>query len=742
VSSLRSPVSVYLLFFLSGFAGLVYEISWSRQIGLLFGNTAQAAAVVLGTYFCGLALGSWIAARMASRIERPLVGYGAAELLVALWAMLTPVLLGLFRAPAIAALLNSDNLLLQTAARALASFVILLLATVPLGTTLPFISQHLSPTDAPRPHRIALAYALNTAGALVGSLAATYALLLYVGVARSSYLAAGISALCGLSALVLGWQGRAAERPRLASHGKERISSGVYTLACISGFGTLGLQALHARLFALLLHNSTYTFGTIVLVSLGALALAGWVVSRSRHQSGVLAAWGMLLGGVSIPATVLLLRALTDFDYLASGGGFIGYMASALGLVTLTVFPPIFLLGLVLPDLLASQRAAAGSGVGRLVGANTLAATVGVIVAAFVLIPLLGLWLSLAAFSLMYCMTGLLALPRQHAKHGAVWTVPLLTLAACWQVTGVPRDYAARARRDGYEYAYLRETPYGQIDVLSNMRDGTLALRQNRFYTLGTSASIAPEVRQGVLPLRLHPAPRHVAFLGLATGITAGAAVGDQRVEDVTAVELIPQVVEAARLFSDYNSHILDDPRAHVVVNDARHYLYAGSSGFDVIVSDLFVPWHSETGYLYTVEHYRTASSRLADGGLFFQWLPAYQLSADQLSMIADTFAAVFPCTTVWVDEGMPGYPVVGLCGSNSMIAAPLDMRGFYAGDWHMHSGAPLNTDEHPRVEFLAPIADLEGRKMVGAQWEEFKQDVLGPLPKGGIAFNRLKTSR
>ena len=66
---------VYLLLFLSGAAGLIYEIAWSRQLGLLFGHTVHAAAVVLGAYFAGMALGYWIAGQLAQRLQKPLAAY-------------------------------------------------------------------------------------------------------------------------------------------------------------------------------------------------------------------------------------------------------------------------------------------------------------------------------------------------------------------------------------------------------------------------------------------------------------------------------------------------------------------------------------------------------------------------------------------------------------------------------------------------------------------------------------------
>lgn len=755
---------VYLLFFLSGFAGLVYEISWSRQIGLLFGHTVYAGATVLGAYFAGMALGNWIAARLTSRhgsltARRPLAGYGYAELIVALWAIATPLALGLLRLPGVAELLNSESAAAQTGVRALAAFLLLLPATVPLGATLPFIAQHVSPPGAPQPRRIALAYALNTVGALTGVLAATYALILYIGVTGSSYLAAALSAGCGLAALLL------ARRPSAAAESTPRagaIPTAHYVLAAVTGFGTLGLQVLYNRLFALILHNSTYSFGTIVVAFLLALALAALAVSRVRDPARLIGP-ALLWGASAIPAGVALLVVVTRMNYLDAGAGFLGYMALALGLVLMTIVPPVFLLGLVLPALWSTVRDQPGHVVGRLTAVNTISATLGVLTTVLLIMPLAGTWPSFALFTALFLIAGWLhagrhAPPRARLAYGAA-TLAALGLALF--VGQIPSQFVDRARRAGIEYLYQRDTPYGQVDVVQDTASGNLVLRQNRYYRLGATEDQAAafELRQGALPLLLHPAPRQVCYLGLATGITASAALHDPAVEHLTVVELIPEVVVAARLFEDYTGALLDSPRSRIVVNDARHFLYAAPERFDLIVSDLFVPWHSQTGYLYTAEHYRLSAARLADGGVFFQWLPPYQLSRREMTMIMDTFASVFPHVSVWLDDTYEGFPLLGLSGSTeplrldpattdaragSMSAAlgalwpgtppelrlgAAELRAAYAGDWSA-LGGPLNTDEHPRIEFLAPVADRAGSQLVGQRWQQFQRELLDGLPR------------
>jgi spermidine synthase len=205
-----------------------------------------------------------------------------------------------------------------------------------------------------------------------------------------------------------------------------------------------------------------------------------------------------------------------------------------------------------------------------------------------------------------------------------------------------------------------------------------------------------------------------------------------------------------------------------MVINDARHYLYATPRQFDVIVSDLFVPWHSQTGYLYTVEHYQAARRRLKPGGIFCQWLPLYQLGPREFEMIANSFATVFPQTTLWRGELSGDSPLMALVGSEQpltlgagALAARLatlseppwrkadvlggsvdDLLTLYAGDWPSATAtdaaaAQLNTDDHPRVEFLAPVSNRQQVTLSGARLKRYYTDRLLWLPLGSIRYLR-----
>jgi len=754
----RWQSGVYLVFFLSGAAALVYEVSWARQVGLILGHTAHAAAVVLAAYFAGLAVGYDLGGRLARRLD-PRVGYAVAEFVVAGWACVVPSLLA--AGPGVVDSLSPS----ASAGRFLVgwafSFVLLLPATASLGATLPFMAGWLSPGDSPRGDRVVAAYACNTAGAFVGVVTVTCGLLVTVGVTGSGFVAAGVSVFCGVVALLLprplGPPGEAA--PSRAGP-NESHGPCFWPLfpAALSGFGILALEVLYARLFSLVFHNSTYTFGAVLATVILALAL-GPVLARvasRRARPGVVVAWAAGAGGVAILLSVWVFVLITRLDYLRPGG-FVAYLAGAFGLVALVVLPPMTLLGMILPALWGGDTGTeVAERVGRTALVSTLAGAAGAGLASLVFLPVLGLW---GAFLLVAFLFAALALGMPSTRH--------LTLALG---VGVGFCFAAlplvvppgpeRWATAGPEVVLARwHSAYGWIDVVEGA-DGARKVRQNLHYRFGSTGTDAIRTyRQAHLPLVLHPRPADVLFLGLGTGMTAGAAIPHAEVERAVAVELIPEVVDAARLLADANFGFVDHPQCEVVIDDARRYVRATGRQFDVIVADLFVPWESETGYLYTAEHFRAVRRRLKPGGLFCQWLPLYQLGPREFELIADSFASAFPDVSLWwghLDSRRPILALVGGAGGPRVEGPEVDARlrrayrsapadgemktardlvGLYVGQWVSRRPDFLNTDEFPRVEFLTPVSDGDRVLLQGEALRQFSDEVLTRLPDRSDRF-------
>jgi len=767
--------SVYAIFLLSGGAALIYEISWSRQIGLLFGHTAQAAAVVLWAYFTGLALGYAGGARLADRVN-PLKAYAIAECVAAVWACLVPTILVTFESSSGLSLLMSESALLQSVIRGLFCLLLLLPATTALGATLPFMAEFLSRSESSRSSSVVVAYGMNTLGAFLGVASTTMFLLVTVGVRASSYLAAVLSGLCAVAAWMAARRIGGSESSDGHPHGQptsevrhSTLNSQHWTLfAALAGFGTLALEVLYARLFSLIFHNSTYTFGAVVAAFLLALATGSFAaaVLLKRFRPETILATCSWTGAIAVAVSLLVFLRVTRLEYFDFGRTFVGYFAGAFGLVLLVVLPPVTLLGVTLPAVwkgAARGQRMAGRSVGHLTTVNTLAAAVGAVSASFVLLPTLGLW---ASFGLIVFVFSLIAgsILLRERRSGTALLVGLTSLITIFLVgtRPGPETWFASDRDDRDEQVIRRwHSAYGWIDVVRMRQDNTLKVRQNLHYRFGATGAKAPrEYRQAHLPLLLHAEPREVAFLGLGTGLTAAGAIPHPEVEQITIVELIPEVVSAARMLGDHNFGLVDRSHVEIQIDDARHALLATDKQFDVVVSDLFVPWESETGYLYTVEHYQVARTRLRKGGLFCQWLPLYQLGAEDFELIADSFATVFPHATIWWGQLQSRRPIVALIGSEHPLqlnARTIDARlsrlrssslarddeiqtaehlfERLAGQWLPQNPERLNTDEHPRVEFLTPISHRNRRLLQDRVLELFYDSVLAPLPESETRF-------
>lgn len=758
----RTPTLLYAIFFLSGASALIYEISWSRQIGLVFGQSEHTAAVVLGSYFAGMAIGYLLAARWVHRTS-PLIGYAIAEILVACWAILIPSLLDNLERYAPAFLVDHPSPIIRTAGRALIAFLTILPATVALGATLPFMAQAVTCQSGDNADRVAVAYSWNTFGALAGVISSTSFLLLYVGVRSSGYLAASISAACGLVALVCGRGGAIASQSSPVIHSEDDPSDRrLIAISAISGFGILSLEVLYTRMFALVFHNSTYTFGVVVAFFLLALAIGSAVTSKLRLSPERAAGWACVAGGGAIAASLPLFTEITGLAYFGLGRGFAAYMAGAAIVTAAAILPPVVVLGMILPATWKIGRREGlnrGRTVGRLTAANTIAAAVGSLVTSFILVPMIGLWSSFGIIAGLFLFTGTFILWNSGRRVPAFLTAPLV-LALIILAVIVPSQVPTE--RPGTEILYRRDGAYGQIDVIRERSTGKLTIRQNIHYGLGSSGDPAGrELAQGHLPLLLHPNPEDVLFLGVGTGVTAASALSHPRVQHATAVELNPDVVEASRkYFSSANRGVLTDPKVSVVVDDARHFLARSNQKYDVIISDLFVPWESRTGYLYTVEHYREARSKLKPNGLFCQWVALYQVGEREFESIADSLASVFPVVTLWWGQVDPDLSFVALIGSEDAI--PFDDAAitarlarlksspeesdepvlesasrlrdvFFNGQWKVRGKSNLNTDEHPFVEFLAPITQREDRLLKRSVLGGYESRVLRSLPRTGL---------
>ncbi len=783
----RAPRGALLgLFFLSGVAALVYEVLWLKELGLLFGATAQAAATTLAVFFLGLAAGSLAWGRRAARDPRPLRTYAALEAGIALSAALYFGLVTAYRAlsPFLFPGLN-DNPALVTAVKLGLSLAVLFPPAFLMGGTLPVMGQYLVRRSSDLGRTASALYALNTLGAAVGALAAGFVLPPLLGFRRSYLLAMSINlVVAGLS-----WWWSTREEPWAQGEGEttapsaadpedgevEPISPALLALLAVaSGFLTLGLEVLWTRMFAQVLQNSVYTFAMILAVFLASLALGSLLAhllcrrgTAPRPTLQVLLVVAGLLVGLTPVAFVRLNHGLS---YLGADLGWNAYLVAVFGMTAVVLAPPVVAAGAVFPYLMKlseGSMTSAGRTIGRLASLNIFAAIFGSLAAGFVLLEWLGLWPSITAGAVVYLALALLVGGRPSSAGARRRAVAVVASLGAVLAVPIGASLPLVSLEEGEELVDLHEGAGGTVAVVS--RNGDLRLKVNNSYSLGTSGSAINERVQAWLPLGLHPEPRSVFFLGLGTGITAGAAL-DVPVERVLAAELDEGVVRASREhFAPWTNGLFTDPRARVVTEDARNVLRATGETWDLVIGDIFLTYRAGVGALYTREHFAAVRSVLAPGGLFAQWLPMFDLSEEEFGIVAATMLEVFPEVTLWRRSVSPEFPVYALVARAEPAPLRLDILtghldrlrrpdrlpanvwlqniplAAYAGNVgasrSLFDGSPVSTDDRRPLEYMAPRTE---RNSKGARttpvlaWEalgHFAEQLLRATPPASDPF-------
>ncbi|WP_247501398.1 spermidine synthase [Bradyrhizobium sp. 1] len=703
----------------SGFAGLGYEIVWTRQLSLALGTEMMAVLGVIAGFFGGLALGAFALDRLIRRATSPWRVYAVLEAVIAVWGLISvwllpaagralPPLLG--TEPS-AALLWAGSLALPT--------LVLLPATMAMGGTLAALERMMRGTRGER-RVTAGVYGANTAGALAGTLASTFFLIPALGFSGTLLCLAGVNAFCALGALAFG---SAADEADVEERRPERIRDLRLTLTLFAT-GLLGVtfEVLVIRLAAQVMEDTVYTFAGLLAAYLLGTAAGSLLWQRTGRDAddgnlrGLLAATAF-----ACIATAVLAPYAGRLVETAAFADVFGELAVAIALFLLPATAMGALFGL-LAQRVSDQRGSVGSAV----GINSLGACIAPLVAAQFLIPTLGAWTALLAVTLGY----LLLLPP--GRSALLWSAaPAISALLLWlnpapSLTRVPAGGALLAVREG---------PMATASVVDDAA-GTRYLEVNGHFRMGGTSSTRSDYRQAMLPLLLHEAPRHALFLGIGTGATM---VGGAQMPGVSVhgVELSREVVELLPWFVTPASV----PR--VTVADARRYVAADTSQHDVIIADLFHPALDGSGALYTVEHFEAVKRRLAPGGIFCQWLPLYQLDLPSLRAIVRGFLDVYPDGSAWLNHYSVRTPMLALIGTRDgrhldteALAArlrdpaiarivqplgfetPIDLFGQYLADPHALSAfageGPRNTDDYPFVTF---DARRNVRALTAAPW-------------------------
>lgn len=671
----------------SGAAGLIYEVIWHRGLALVIGSTTTATAVVLVAFLGGLALGAFVFGPLATRTTRPLLMYAALELaigaigalLIAVWLQATWWSAFVWRLAGDAGSLFAARLAVATA--------FLLPPAVLMGGTFPVLARYRpqSPLSGPW---VPLLYAVNTAGAVAGALAAGFLLMPALGATRGTLVAVALNVVAAGVAWVLGRSERPVAAQSVAPpsaaatdpEARARPLVSVLAVIAMSGAITLAFEVVWTRALTLVLGSSTYAFATMLATYIGGLALGAVAGSRAAprlaRRIGALA-WvqlGTAAGALlalqlvpQLPIAFLYMFGLTGDHPLAFGLG-MSVLAAAI------MFPTAVTQGLVFPigvHLITGQRQQPEASAGAAYAVSTIGAVGGAVLATFWLIPAFGIDGAGGAITIASALAAAILLVEDHrlgvpspgfareAAFAAV-VVGLLVFFPRWD----PLRLGTGVYRDAPRLLELYESPRDFPRIFTHYRqlfyrDGagasvlvyerpSLAALPHRVLTIdgkveaSTADDMATQVLSGHLPLMAGAPSNRALIIGVASGITVGA-LARHPFREIVAVEIEPAVLEAAAAFRDFNHDVLADPRVRLVVDDGRSYLAGGGEPFDVIVSEPSNPWIPGSARLFTREFFELVRRRLSSDGIFVQWIQMYGLEPELLRAVVRTFQSVFP---------------------------------------------------------------------------------------------------
>jgi spermidine synthase len=535
-------------------------------------------------------------------------------------------------------------------------------------------------------------YAVNTCGAALGALLVPVALLPTLGASLGLVAVVAGSVTVGATAILVdhALRLRPPSEPTTMPRrtGKQEATQPVpqrqiAAWALLSGALTIALESLWSRTLALVHESSLHSFAVVLCVFLLGLSVGAgvgaWLMARGWMPRRVLGlSW--MAAGIAVMTSPRLFLMLTDGMRDVAGASWASHEARIALLALAVMLPATICAGIVMPVLMdlagASSTLETGPVLGRLLAANLVGSMLGPVLVSFLVVPRVGLWFSLTLVGGAMAVAGEATLAMRERRGTDIARLLVLGALGILVLLLSPGSLPRVRLEPDESLVSLREGALGTVAVVARGDDRRICI--DNFYTVGGTLSAGDERLQGHLPLLLHPAPRRVAFLGLGTGITAGAALMHP-VERVDVAELLPQVVDAAREdFAEANLGVTDDPRVHVVVDDARTFLRGSGAEFDVIVGDLFVPWRRGEAATYALEQFEAARAALAPGGIFCQWVPLYQLDEDDFRVVVRTFVHAFPNATLWrgdfhADE--PALALVGFQATAPIVPAEVDAR-------------------------------------------------------------------
>jgi len=764
----QSVKTLFALFALSGFTGLIYESVWSHYLKLFLGAAAFAESFVLAAFMGGLALGAWLASRWSARLANLLAAYGWIEAGIGLAA------LAFHEAFVFLMHLSLDHVIPALGSPATVEIykhalcaVLIVPQTVLLGATFPLLSGAVirrSPEASG--HHLAMLYFTNSIGAAAGALAAAFLLLGWLGMPGTMRLAGALNLALAASVLVLARRGEPAAIAAAPFGGaplSDRYAARMFLAgAFITGLASFVYEIVWIRMLSLVLGSSFQAFELMLSAFITGLALGGlWIRHRIDRIADPVRFAGLVqvMMGLAALATVFVYH--WTFDWMAWGLEVLQHNDSAYpmfnayshALAFAVMLPATFLAGMTLP-LFTHALLRGGRGeraIGQVYAWNTLGAIAGVLAAMHLLMPGVGLKLALVLGAVADMLLGawLLRYSQAGSRRVHAFAALILCMLAATATARAAILEPERLSSGVFRYGKVA-SEFAKVLFYRDGKTASVAVRGGpdavSIVTNGKSdAAIRLDLNQpptgdeytmtllGALPLLMKPDAKAFANIGWGSGLTAEVVLSHSGPQLIDTVEIEPAMFAGAHSFFPRVDRAFRDPRSHVYFEDAKSYFARHGKKYDVIISEPSNPWVNGVAGLFTTEFYRDTKRYLAPGGLLVQWLHLYEFNDRLLGSIVSALGENFAdyeiyesnpgdLVVVAVAEGRVPHPgplpekeeaflgELRRIGVTRPEEIPVRRLGAKAqvGSLFTALGAPVNSDFRPFVQLEAPRARFE----------------------------------
>ena len=629
--------------FSSGAAALINQVVWQRSLKVFLGGSETISSmIVVLVFMAGLGVGSIWMGRRARRFGDPMFAFGMIEVLLFLANLGIRELLR--------SQLSDSVFAFQTTAISvglplpllygISSCGILAVPCLLMGATMPLAAEACQRRLGLINSKIlGVVFFVNTIGSVAGALVASGYLIPHVGLSRSLLVAAALNLVGGVLVAALALASKpgpesqndtAAENQPTGNRRSWFLPMSENILAFGLGFCSLGYEMFLLRLIPLRHQPLPFIFaavltGFLLFWSLG----AAWSSRPAIQISGALRLCAFFCA-LTIPLFVFdSLRVMSDTRSIAS------FIASRF-----LYFVPCLFFGYLFGSVTAQAAKSWGADVGRIYAWNTLGSCLGVLGLTLVgyEMPfyLMVLVIALLLYALQEYADGGNRLPASIGGRAIPrWAYPFVG-GILTTVLGLTLDWSGAIW--SMRFYFGRDGVIG-IDEAGNMVwDGLwhsqLSHDNNH---VGTNNWYL-----AVCPVLCHPTGeiKDVCVVGVATGITASTLSKLETVERIDGYDITGTLKEIFSRYPEGTLHLADNPKIHLIWQDARSGLSLNATKYDVIQAQPLYLKQAGSALLNSVEFYHLVSHRLKPGGVFCLYSNG---TPEQAFAIRQTAARVFP---------------------------------------------------------------------------------------------------